>query len=64
MTMLTFKGLHRCIHILWMIEFKYKRLKASTDTPVRFITFKIEYLAVGDTWWQPLLSYGNCIWPI
>ncbi len=21
---------------------------------------KIEYHAVGDTWWQPLLSYGNC----
>ncbi len=21
--------------------------------------FKIEYHAVGDTWWQPLLSYGK-----
>ncbi len=26
--------------------------------------FKIEYHAVGDTWCQPLLSYGNCVWPI
>ncbi len=23
------------------------------------IYFKIEYHAVGDTWWQPLLSYGK-----
>ncbi len=23
------------------------------------IVFKIEYHAVGDTWWQPLLSYGK-----
>ncbi len=26
--------------------------------------FKIEYHAIGDTWWQPLLSYGNCVWPM
>ncbi len=28
------------------------------------LDLKVEYHAVGDTWWQPLLSYGNCIWPI
>ncbi len=25
------------------------------------VTFKIEYHAVGDTWCQPLLSFGNCV---
>ncbi len=25
---------------------------------------KIEYHTFGGTWWQPLLSYGNCIWSV
>ncbi len=36
-----------------------KLTSADTKTAI-----KIEYHAVGDTWWQPLLSYGNCIWLI
>ncbi len=26
---------------------------------MEYFGLKIEYHAVGDTWWQPLLSYGN-----
>ncbi len=26
-------------------------------------SLKIEYHAVADTWWQPLLSCGSCVWP-
>ncbi len=25
----------------------------------RLLQLEIEYHAVGDTWWQPLLSYGE-----
>ncbi len=27
--------------------------------PVLYALFEIEYHAVGDTWWQPLLSHGK-----
>ncbi len=29
-----------------------------------YVVFKIEYHVVGDTWCQPLLSYGNSVWPM
>ncbi len=36
-------------HVLSIMFLKY----------VGLISFKIECHAVGDTWWQPLLSYGK-----
>ncbi len=29
-----------------------------------YSSFKNENHVVGDTLWQPLLPYGNCVWPI
>ncbi len=45
------------IVFLYFLTFKIKTINVC-------MLFKIKYHAVGDSWWQLLLLYGNCVWPI